>query len=172
MRMFEVAAFVSYLVFVAGCASQQVSTTTSSSARHNEDLSFVRPKVEFKKDTVVVKPAEKTKSTTYVEPKFAVNDKLDMVLDSIDRINLSRKYVEGYTIQVYSGKREDALNTRKQLTSLLPEIKSDVQFTEPIFRVKAGKYYNWIDAQADFTLIKKYFPAAIIIPDKISINNQ
>jgi hypothetical protein len=76
--------------------------------------------------------------------------------------------VEGYTIQVYSGKREEALNTRKQLTSLVPDVNSEVQFTEPIFRVKAGKYFTWIEAQGDYTLIKKYFPAAIIIPDKIA----
>jgi hypothetical protein len=131
-------------------------------------LSVLRPKVEAPKDTIV-KTTDKGKTTVYVEPKFAVNDKLDAVLDSIDQINLARNFVEGFTIQVFSGRREQALDTRKQLSSLLPEIDSEVQFTEPIFRVKAGKYFNWMDAQGDFTLIKKYFPAAIIIPEKISL---
>jgi uncharacterized protein YebE (UPF0316 family) len=51
----------------------------------------------------------------FVEPTvYTVNKQLDAVLDSIDRINLTRKFVEGFTIQVYSGlKREDALNVRK-----------------------------------------------------------
>lgn len=173
MRMFGVPVYVIYLVFVAGCAAPKTtsnSSTTASSGGYNEDLSVLRPKVEMPKDTVV-KSTDRTRTTTYVEPKFAVNQKLDAVLDSIDKINLSRKFVEGFTIQVFSGRREQALETKKQLANLLPEISSDVQFTEPIFRVKAGKYFNWMDAQGDFTLIKKYFPAAIIIPEKIPLNS-
>lgn len=107
--------------------------------------------------------------TAYVEPKLAVNRKLDAVLDSIDRMNLSRRSVDGFTIQVYSGKREDAMNTKRQLASTLG-INSEVQFTEPIFRVKAGKYYSRLDAQRDYVEIKKHFPSAIVIPDRISIN--
>jgi hypothetical protein len=173
MRMFGVPIYLVYMFFVVGCASPKSTSTSSAPASgggYSEDLSVLRPKVEMPKDSLP-KAVEKGKATTWVEPKYAVNDKLDTVLDSIDRINLARKFVEGFTIQVYSGKREEALNTKKQLGNLLPEISSEVQFTEPIFRVKAGKYYNWIDAQGDFTLIKKYFPAAIIIPDKIALNN-
>jgi hypothetical protein len=169
MKMFEYPLYLVYLFIIGGCASTAPKTTASAS-KHSEDLSSLRPKVEIPRDTVIAKPAEKDKATAYVEPKLTVNQKLDAVLDSIKQINLSRKTVEGFTIQVYSGRREEALNTRKQLVSLIPEISSEVQFTEPIFRVKAGKYYNWIDAQGDFTLIKKYFPAAIIIPDRIAIN--
>jgi hypothetical protein len=169
--MFGVPVYLVYLLFVAGCASPKMATTSSepsAAGKYSEDLSALRPKVEMPKDTIV-KTTDKGRATVYVEPKFAVNDKLDAVLDSIDRINLARNFVEGFTIQVYSGRREQALDTRKQLSSLLPEIDSEVQFTEPIFRVKAGKYLNWMDAQGDFTLIKKYFPAAIIIPEKISL---
>jgi hypothetical protein len=173
MRMFGYPFYFVYLYFIVGCATPKATTSSSpstSNSAYSEDLSALRPKIEKTDDTVIALPTDQPRTTVYVEPKFAVNDKLDTVLDSIDRANLSRKFVEGYTIQVYSGRREEALNTKKQLTSLLPEITSDVQFTEPIFRVKAGKYYNWLDAQGDFTLIKKYFPAAIIIPDKIAIN--
>jgi hypothetical protein len=171
MRMFGVPIYLIYLFLAAGCSAPKSTTTskTTSGGGYTEDLSLLRPKVEMPRDSVV-ETTERGKTTVYVEPKFAVNEKLDTVLDSIDRINLARKFVEGFTIQVYSGKREQALDTKKQLTNLLPEISSEVQFTEPIFRVKAGKYYNWIDAQGDFTLIKKYFPAAIIIPDKIALN--
>lgn len=170
--MFEVPVYVIYLFFVAGCASTKSTSSSSSNTSaggYSEDLSVLRPRLEIPKDTVV-KTDDKGKQTTYVDPKYAVNTQLDVVLDSIDRINLSRRFVEGYTIQVYSGKREQALDTKKQLGNLVPQVTSEVQFTEPIFRVKAGKYYNWMDAQADFSLIKKYFPAAIIIPDKITIN--
>ena len=173
--MFGVPIFLVYLYLAAGCASPTTTTTspsntsTSTGGGYSEDLSSLRPKSPMPKDSVV-KSVDRTRNTVYVEPKYAVNTKLDAVLDSIDRLNLNRKFVEGFTIQVYSGKREEALNTKKQLSSLVPEILCEVQFTEPIFRVKAGKYYSWLDAQGDYTLIKKYFPAAIIIPDKINLN--
>ena len=85
-------------------------------------------------------------------------------------LNLSKKSVEGFSIQVYSGKREEALNTKKQLASIMPNLESEVQFTEPIFRVKAGKYFNRMDAQQDFAQIKRYFPTAIIIPERLEFN--
>ena len=100
-----------------------------------------------------------------------MNKKLDAVLDSIDRINLQRNFIDGFTIQVYSGlKREDALNTKKELTSTLPDLQSEVQYSQPNFRVKVGKYFNRLDAQRDYVDVKRHFPTAIIIPDKVSIN--
>lgn len=173
MRMFGYPAYILYLyVLLTGCASQQAATT-GASGKYSEDLSAVRPKISTPAttDTSISKPSTGERTPTqYVEPKLAVNKKLDTVLDSIDRINLSRKFIEGFTIQVYSGRREEALNIKKQLASLLPDLESEVQFTEPIFRVKAGKYFNRMDLQKDYTEIKRYFPSAIVIPDRIAIN--
>jgi hypothetical protein len=92
------------------------------------------------------------------------------VLDSIDRLNQNKKYIEGYTIQVYSGlKREDALNAKKTLATSLPNLETEVQYAQPNFRVKVGKYYDRINAQKDFLLVKRLFPSAIVIPDKITV---
>jgi hypothetical protein len=171
MRMIGISYYLVYLIFM-GCASGKTASSGSGGAgRYSEDLSALRPRIESeKRDTVIQTTIDKNRNNSiYMEPRFAVNNKIDMVLDSIDRLNLSRKFVQGFTIQLYSGKREDAINVRKQLLTLLPEITSEIQFTEPIFRVKAGKYYHMLDAQGDYTLIKKYFPAAIIIPEKIPI---
>jgi len=120
------------------------------------------------------KPAEATsagdKQTHYVDPKFAVNESLDAVLDSINRINLNNGLVDGFTIQVYSGvKREEALNVKKHLASSIPGLESEVQYAQPNFRVRAGKYYDRLQAQKDYIAIKKYFPNAIVIPERIPI---
>jgi hypothetical protein len=168
--MFGISFYTIAVYVLAGCAST-TTTMSSSPGKYSEDLTSLRPKVPpVKQDTVIASSSDTRRPSAYVEPKFAVNDKLNTVLDSIDRFNLSRKYVEGFTIQVYSGKREEALNTKKQLASIAPDVISEIQFTEPIFRVKAGKYYSRIDAQKDYASIKRYFPAAIIIPEKININ--
>jgi len=126
----------------AGSKKTTTSTTTQGSS-YSEDLSVWRPKVEVPAAT-----SEKTNSGTenkkpaYVEPKLAVNKPLEQVLDSISKINLSKKYVEGFAIQVFAGKREEALNAKKQISLSLPGLLCEVQFTEPIFRVKVGRYYT------------------------------
>ena len=106
-----------------------------------------------------------------VEAKFTVNKQLDAVLDSIDQINLNARFVEGFTIQVYSGKnREEALNVKKQLTLSAPNLTTEVQYEQPNFKVKSGKYFTRLEAQKDFEQIKKYFPTAIVVPGQIVIN--
>ena len=164
--------FVASLL-VIGCAGPKktTTTTTTGSSKYSEDLSLVRPKVEAAPDKTTPVQDNTRKQTPYVEAKYSVNKKLDAVLDSIDRINLQRNFIDGFTIQVYSGlKREDALNTKKELTSTLPDLDSEVQYSQPNFRVKVGKYFSRLDAQKDYVEVKRHFPTAIIIPDKVAIN--
>ena len=121
--------------------------------------------------TATTKTPDAVKQTQYIEPRYAVNKKLDTVLDSIDRYNTSKEKINGFTIQIYSGlKREDALNAKKNLASSLPQMGSEVEYLQPTFRVKVGKYYTRIDAQRDYVAVKKYFPTAIVIPDKVAIH--
>ena len=156
---------------LGGCASH-ISTTSTQTGRYSEDLSGVRPKTEVQQDeSIVQQQTNERKQTTYIEPTHSVNKQLDHVLDSINALNLSQRYVDGYTIQVYSGtKREDALNVKKQLVLSFPEMDSDIQFQQPNFRVRVGKYLQQLDAQKDYMALRRAFPNAILIPDKISIN--
>ncbi len=160
-------------VWVLGCASPKSTTVSSPSSGYSEDLSIWRPKVETPADNTTgnTNGSNDPRQTQYVEPKYAVNKKLDTVLDSIDRYNKSRQFIDGFTIQIYAGmKREDALNAKKNLAASLPDLSSEVEYAQPNFRVKVGKYYSRIDAQQDYVSVKKYFPTAIIIPDKVAIN--
>src|SRR5689334_5391891 len=169
-RMFDFPVFVLYSFLVTGCASTQSSSSTTQGNGYSEDLSVWRPKIETT-ETPVVNTEDQRKATPYVEPKFAINKQVDEVLDSIDRLNGAKKFVDGYTIQVYSGvKREDALNAKKLMSTSFPTIESEVQYNQPNFRVKAGKYYDRMNAQKDFLTIKRLFPSAIVIPDKFAMN--
>lgn len=162
---------LSTIALLESCATTQKTSTASQGGKYSEDLSVLRPKVEAPVETsTATTQTDNTKPTTqFVEPKLAVTQKLDGVLDSIDHINLNRRFVEGYTIQVYSGRREEALSVKKQIAISLPGLNTEIQFTEPIFRVKVGKYYSRMDAQEDYASVKRYFPAAILIPEKIVI---
>jgi hypothetical protein len=158
-------------VLILGCKPSS-QTTTTQGGKYHEDLSAYRPKTEEQKQEEIKSDNVPNRDPKqYVEAQNTVTAQLHAVLDSIDRINLTKKFVDGYTIQIYSGlKREDALNAKKELTMKLPEIESVLQYVQPNFRVKAGKYLSQLDAQKDLTSIKKYFPTAILVPDKIGIN--
>jgi hypothetical protein len=163
------------IVWLAGCASPKSTTVSSSQGPgYSEDLSIWRPKVDApvtNNTNTTNNVSGEPKKTQYVEPKYAVNKKLDTVLDSIDRYNKSRQFIDGFTIQIYAGlKREDALNAKKNLSVSLPDLQSEVEYAQPNFRVKVGKYFSRIDAQRDYVAVKKYFPTAIVIPDKVAIN--
>jgi hypothetical protein len=171
MRSHHIFIFFVVLVWLAGCASPKNTTVSSQGPTYSEDLSLWRPKAEAPVSNPNTNVADTPKQTQYVEPKYAVNKKLDTVLDSIDRYNRSRQFIDGFTIQIYAGlKREDALNAKKNLASSLPDLSSEVEYAQPNFRVKVGKYYTRIDAQRDYVAVKKYFPTAIVIPDKVAIN--
>jgi hypothetical protein len=164
------------LLIALGCSSRTTTpSTTTQAGKYSEDLSLVRPRAETP-DTTKAKTTTSTSDakrnpTRYVEPKYAVNESLDAVLDSISRQNLAMGLVDGFTIQVYSGlKREEALNVKKQMSSTLPEVDAEVQYVQPNFRVRAGKYFDRFDAQRDYQIIKKHFPNAIILPERVPID--
>jgi hypothetical protein len=163
--------FLILLFALHGCKSPQQSSQ-GQGGKYHEDLSAYRPAVEEPQTPAGTKQEEpKRDPKAYVEARYAVNKQVDDVLDSIDRINLTRRFIDGYTIQVYSGlKREDALTVKKNLLSYLPHLESEVQYIQPNFRVKIGKYFTRLDAQKDYMAIKRYFPGAIVVPDKILLN--
>lgn len=159
-----------YLIYaiMMGCTSTQSTTSTSQGEKYSEDLSHVRPVFPQPEIPVLVEEKTPTKKD-YVEARFAVTPTLNTLLDSIDRINLMRKSVDGFTIQVYSGqKKEDALNAKRTIDQALPELNAEMVYLQPTFRIKAGKYYTQLEAQKDFVAVKRLFPDAILVPDKIS----
>lgn len=163
--------FVAVAATIASCSST-FSTTGSGSGKYSEDLSVLRPKPQLTDDTVKQggTTTASNNNTVYLEPRHTVNAQLDAVLDSIDRINLANGMTDGYTIQLYSGKQQDeALNVKKQVAQAMPTLDADIQFSQPNFRVRAGKYISRAEAQRDYMAVKRLFPNAILIPERIPI---
>lgn len=171
----RIATIIISLLFLAGCGPKVAPSSTTGGGKYSEDLSVLRKNepapVDTSKVTATIAGAEtKRDPSLYLEARHSVNQALDAVLDSIDRINLANGVVEGFTIQLYSGvQRDEALDVKKQIATVLPQLDADMQFVQPNFRVRAGKYLNRFEAQKDYMTVKKYFPNAIIIPERIPI---
>jgi hypothetical protein len=135
---------------------------------YTEDLSKYRPKVSPDTARQVSVPQK----APVVPAQFTVNAKVDAVLDSIDKINQLRKFIDGYTIQIYSGQnREEANLAKKTMAESAPDLRADLQFQAPKFRVKVGGYFTRLEAQKDLVRLKKLFPNTILVPEKILIRN-
>jgi hypothetical protein len=152
-----------FIIFITSCQAQR------SSKPYYEDLSSLRPKVTLEE----VKSKDSTKvrkEANPIEPQYTVNKKVDAVLDSIDRFNLTRKFVDGFTIQIYSGqKRDEALLAIKSLTESSSDYKSTIQYQQPKFKVTVGKYFTRLEAQKDLIHLKRLFSNAILVPERIMI---
>ncbi|MCW5909663.1 MAG: SPOR domain-containing protein [Cyclobacteriaceae bacterium] len=150
---------------LAGCAAQKTATDKP----YYEDLSAHRPKVA-PVDTPVKDTSTQTRVVPPIKPTHHVNQKVDAVLDSIDRFNQIRKFVDGYTIQIYSGQnREVAMEAKKKMTTELPAYTANLEYQQPKFRVTVGRYFTKIEAHQDLVKLRKSFSAAILVPEKIQV---
>lgn len=152
-----------FFLLAIGCQAQR------STKPYYEDLSSLRPKVKFEAEATV-DSVKIRKTVSPIPVQYAVNKKVDAVLDSIDRFNLTRKFVDGFTIQIFSGqKRDEALNANKRMAELVPDLKANVQYQQPKFRVTVGKYFTRLEAQKDLYRLKRIFTNAILVPERIMI---
>ena len=159
--------FISILsvFFVLGCVNQKISISSNNDSRkYFEDLSFIRESENV---------SNSTNDENIVDKKNNLG--IDIELDSILKIIKSEVdeeiFTDGYTIQIYLGdKREEAENTVEKLFEYDSLIKSNTIFTQPNYRVKTGTFEDRFKANFEYKKLKKTFPNAIIIPEKIKIN--
>lgn len=153
------------ILIATGCVAQK----PTKDKPYQEDLSYLRPKFEMVIDSLDT-AAMVVESRPVVAPTINVNTQVDAILDSIDQLNSTRKFLDGYTIQIYSGlNREEANNTKKTMVDMLPDLTSELQYIQPKFRVRVGDYFSRIEAQKDLIRLKRQFPNAILIPEKIPL---
>jgi hypothetical protein len=159
---FYILTSVFFLLFTS-CQAQK-------STPYYEDLSSLRPKVK----SVKLKTKDSIRIKQHVEPidpKYTVTTKVDAILDSIDRFNLTRRFVDGFTIQIYAGqKREEAMSATTKMSESISDLKANpIQYQQPKFRVTVGKYFTRLEAQKDLLRLKRLFSSAILVPERIMI---
>ncbi len=98
---------------------------------------------------------------------LAVDEDLDIAMKSMKDANKSERYWNGYTVLVYSGvDRDEAFKTRNDIFTNFPDLKSDMQYQQPRYLIKVGKFINRIEALAYFHKLQDTFPNARIIQDR------
>lgn len=79
----------------------------------------------------------------------------------------SEPYFNGFTVLVFSGvDRNEAFKIKDNLDLLFPELNPEMQYQQPRYLVKVGKYGFKIEAQSTYYKLKEQFPASRIIQDR------
>jgi len=80
--------------------------------------------------------------------------------------------IDGYRIRIFSDigprARQASDETKARFFEIFPEIDIYREYDSPYFKVYVGDYRTKNEAIKDFKRIRRYFPAAFIVPDKIN----
>ncbi|MGW8122820.1 hypothetical protein ACV07N_09170 [Roseivirga echinicomitans] len=134
---------------------------------YSDDLSKYRPKDEAKEDVL---DNEAVMKNTAIKSSFEVSSRMNAVMDSISVRNNKVATLSGYTIMVYSGTNEvEAGRIRNRLFDILPEMDAQIQYKLPTYFVKIGEFYQQIEAQPLYEKIRRYYPAATVVPEQFKL---
>jgi hypothetical protein len=152
------------LFLMSSCGLFKKTTApTNEFENYQEDLSESR---------IVFPDLEDQMSETDSEPKGSekirsADEDLEIALNNIKEANKSEMYWSGYTVLVYSGiDRDLAFKTRNEIFTYFPDFKTDMQYQQPRYLVKVGKFVNRIEALTYYHQLKENFPSSRIIQDR------
>jgi cell division septation protein DedD len=155
---------------IYGCSKKVVPSSGAASA-YSEDLSILHPVITAEQSTL--KPTEASRPAASSEPvktEYDITGELDSVALFIAEKNLQKRFIDGFTVQVYSGpNRDQANNARAQLRTIGLDIPSQVVYVQPNFKVKLGKFYSRLEANQVYAEVREVFPNALLLPEKIPV---
>ena len=95
----------------------------------------------------------------------------NLVYNHIEQ-NKRKGGIPGYRIHIFSNLGSDARDqmqtAQTRFYELFPEIPIYREYKSPYFKVYVGDFRTRVDALKEFNRIKRYFPSAFIVPDKIN----
>ncbi|CAM3738406.1 SPOR domain-containing protein [Flavobacterium gelidilacus] len=93
--------------------------------------------------------------------------KIEALLKEKRKINTGITINDLYKIQIFNGKKDDALKTLNEFKSNYKEIDGTIIYNNPTFKVWVGSFKTRIEAENALLEIKKKYPLALLIkPNK------
>jgi len=156
-------------VIILYCCSPRVTPSLSD---YDENISEHRNQLEIQDDSDIDQEAPGPERSIPVVPEYDDTDQVVSLIDSIAYRNSDIDYITGYTIQVYNGGNREAANEAKQkVYEVLPEALPRIEYVQPNFKVKVGEFTERLVAQKVYTKLRDHFNKAIIIPERIQIDD-
>ena len=157
------------LILSVACAGSK--TGTSTSVTYYENLANWRPKTHAASTFTEGDSVVNNKKLAY--PEYDMTEEIDSVIRFFAKENKEIKFTQGLTIQVYSGtSREEAYVIQTRINDMFSDLEPFLEYRTPSFKVKVGQYYDRLEAQKGFVMLRKIFPDAVLVPERIYINQE
>lgn len=162
-------ALTGILLFMNSC-SMFTAITGSEKDKKEEKMTWSENLRILREPLPEKESIDEEEKTAFEGYKYDVTDSVNFVLDSIAILKKYRNSYTGYAIQLYSSSNyEDAKKTMGKALREFGEYNPVLNFQQPNFKVKIGKFNHELHAQGFLTNVKNYFPNAIIVPEKYPI---
>ena len=92
------------------------------------------------------------------------------VLNLYQTFAKEKREANGFRIQLASNNSREALmNLKARFMMIYPETDAYLEYQSPQFKLRAGDFRKRSEAETMLEEVRKDFPAAFIVPDKIII---
>ncbi|MDI9355614.1 MAG: hypothetical protein QM536_01120 [Chitinophagaceae bacterium] len=150
--------------------TDQSNISSPSKKKYSEDLSIYRNKKY--REIIDEEPTENDNPYPITPiPEHSINQELDTLRQILIEKNGGKDYIEGFTIQVYSGINrklaEEALAYAKIIDLEEPP---QLVYVQPNYKVKVGFFYSRMQSYPTHKKVLKRFPTALLLPEKQKIN--
>lgn len=80
------------------------------------------------------------------------------------------KIVKGYSVQIANTtNRTEAMNTKSKFLSMFPNIRANLVYNVPYYKLRVGQYVDRKDAESMLKQCRKYFDECFVIQEDLKI---
>jgi hypothetical protein len=76
---------------------------------------------------------------------------------------------DGYRVQIFFGKRKEALEQKAKFTKIYPELPAYISYLAPNFRLRVGDFRSRTEGEKLKQEIESEFPGCYLVKDKIEL---
>lgn len=161
---------ISIIIASTACVSTNKGNKLNANNEYTEDLTAYLPKGLI--DTVTTPEVEIEHRT--IDSTYIITARLDSALLIVNKYNKDQtKYIEGLTIQLYSGSdRGEAKAVQMRAFRHFPDSKPRLIFDQPNYKVRMEEFYSQLEAYPVFKSVQAKFSKAILVPTRINISKK
>ncbi|MFY0651045.1 MAG: SPOR domain-containing protein [Cyclobacteriaceae bacterium] len=163
---------IAVLTLVEACTP--AATVTTATTSYSEDLSVHREKYPDPDYSALESTGDQSMpELKEINATHHIKNELDSVLRKIEKANEKINYISGLTIQLYSGSDLKLANEiKKKIYSISDDYSPEVYYDQPNYKVSVGEYFDRLEANQDFNMLKKEFTRALLVPKRIPIESK
>jgi hypothetical protein len=157
-NLFVIVAIMGFFQFSA--IAQPATWTDKELSQRNEQIGSDNPVLH-----------DKMSSRERISDHLTIisDSKLDTLLQVYSNERNRKGTIEGYRVQIFTGKKDDAYNLKSRFLAKYPDYEVHIRFISPDFYVRVGDCRSRSEAIKLKFIIQKEYPDPFIVEDLIEL---